>query len=87
MKMQSLDHLKNEKVKVGIKQCLREINEGKALELYVAQDAQPHVLKKIISLAGEKNISIHYVSTMKELGRACNIDVGAATAVILNNNN
>jgi large subunit ribosomal protein L7A len=33
-------------------------------------------------LAEERAVELEYVDSMKELGLACNIDVGAATAVI-----
>jgi len=69
------------KLKIGVKQTSRAIIENKALFIYIARDAEQHVVRRVIELATEKNIDIIYVGSMKELGRVCNIDVGAATAV------
>lgn len=73
----------NEQIKVGIKQTSRAITEGKALSVYIAKDADPFMLAPLIELAEQCQIPVVLVDTMKELGRACKIDVGAATAVIL----
>ncbi len=51
--------------------------------LYIAKDAEQHVTRRIIELADENDVPVVLVESMKELGRACNIDVGAATAVVL----
>ena len=40
------------------------------------------VVNPVIEIAKKKSVEIVYVESMKVLGRACNIDVGAATAVI-----
>jgi large subunit ribosomal protein L7A len=40
-------------------------------------------VRNIIEEAQNKNIQIVYVDSMKKLGKACGIDVGAATAVIV----
>ena len=73
----------NEKIKVGIKQTSRAISEGKAFKVYIAKDADPYMVCSLIELTEASQIPIELVETMKELGKACKIDVGAATAVIL----
>jgi large subunit ribosomal protein L7A len=73
----------NEKLKIGVKQTTKAINEGIALKVYVAKDADEYITRRIVELAEEKNVEIVYVETTKQLGRACKIDVGAATAVIV----
>jgi len=80
--MQITNLAKHSKISVGVKQSLKMISTDKASVLFVANDADKFVVKQVIELATEKSIEIVYVDTMKELGRACNIDVGAATAVI-----
>jgi large subunit ribosomal protein L7A len=69
--------------KIGIKQSSKAISSGTAKALFVAKDAEQHVVRSIVKLAEEKDIEIIYVEDMMELGRACSIDVGAATAVIV----
>jgi large subunit ribosomal protein L7A len=72
-----------DKVLVGVKQAARAIAEDKVLKVYVARDAEQHVTQKVIELASEKSLEIEYLVSMKELGKLCKIDVGAATAVLL----
>lgn len=77
-------HIQTEgKLKIGKKQALKAINNNTAHAVYIARDAEEHVTRQLIELATEKHIEIIYVETMKQLGRACKIDVGAATAVIV----
>ena len=80
--MQLIDLAKHSKISVGIKQSTKAIATDKAVVLFVASDADQFVVKQVIDLASQKSVEIVYIETMKELGRACNIDVGAATAVI-----
>ncbi len=77
-------HIPSEgKLKIGAKQALKALNNDAAYAVYIAKDAEEHVTRQLIDLAAEKSIEIIYVETMKQLGRACKIDVGAATAVIV----
>lgn len=77
-------HIPSEgKLKIGAKQALKALNNDVAYAVYIAKDAEEHVTRQLIDLAAEKSIEIIYVETMKQLGRACKIDVGAATAVIV----
>lgn len=69
--------------KIGIKQSTRALIEDRAVKLFIARDVDPHVVRRIIALAEEKQVPVEYVETMAELGTACQIDVGAATAVVI----
>lgn len=69
--------------RIGIKQSVKAITSGQAMTLFVAKDAEQHVVRSILKLAEERNVLVVYVEDMLTLGRACNIDVGAATAVIV----
>jgi len=42
-----------------------------------------HTKQQSIELCIKNNIPIVYVDTMKQLGKACNIDVGASVACLL----
>ena len=75
--------LNNKNVKIGIKQSSKAVLLGKAMKVFIAADAEEHVVRRLIILAKENDVEIEEVSSMEELGKACNIDVGAATAVII----
>ena len=72
-----------QKRKIGIKQSLKTIKSDQALALFIAKDAEQYVVRSIVLLAEEKQVPIIYIEDMMTLGKACNIDVGAATAVIV----
>ncbi|MDP5276875.1 50S ribosomal protein L7ae-like protein [Chengkuizengella axinellae] len=73
-----------DRLSIGTKQTLKVIERGSATEVYVAEDADPKVTNKVISLCKEKNVNLIYVDSMKQLGKACGIEVGAAVAAIIN---
>lgn len=72
------------KVIVGSKQVIKAIISGNAKEVLVALDAEKRITGPVVNHAMKNNVRVVYINTMKELGRNCNIDVGAATAVIEN---
>ncbi|MVP02263.1 ribosomal L7Ae/L30e/S12e/Gadd45 family protein [Paenibacillus lutrae] len=72
------------KLSVGTKQATKSVELGKALEVIVAKDADPRMIDKIVNLCLKSGIEITYVDSMKLLGKACGIDVGAAVAAIIN---
>jgi large subunit ribosomal protein L7A len=74
--------LQAEHVKIGTKQTLKVLETGNALEVFVAKDADPRVTAKVIQLCKKAGVTITYVDTMKMLGKACGIEVGAATAAL-----
>jgi large subunit ribosomal protein L7A len=67
---------------VGIKQSIKAIKSGEAKAVYAALDADTKLIDPVVKLAQENSLDVHYVNTMKDLGRLCGIDVGAATAVL-----
>ena len=71
------------KVVIGKKQTLRFLVKNEVDKVFISKDADVHVTKDIIDLCNDKNIEIIYFNNMKELGRACNIDVNAAAAAVL----
>jgi large subunit ribosomal protein L7A len=77
-----VDRLLGKKV-IGIKQSAKALNSGEGKILYVASDAQNDLVKPVIELAENLNVEIRFVDTMKELGRLCGIDVGAAVTLLL----
>ncbi|HBM75776.1 MAG TPA: 50S ribosomal protein L7ae-like protein [Clostridiaceae bacterium] len=69
---------------VGVKQTLKVIKGGKASIVYIAKDAEDRVTIPVSELCRQNSIELIYVNTMKELGHMCGIDVGAATAALIN---
>lgn len=68
---------------VGTKQTVRALREGNVREVIVAEDADPAIMNKIIEAAKEANVPITKVDSMKKLGKACKIQVGAAAVAII----
>ncbi|NDI36984.1 50S ribosomal protein L7ae-like protein [Chengkuizengella sediminis] len=72
------------RLSIGTKQTLKVVERGSATEVYVAKDADPKVTTKVIMLCKDMNVNIIYVDSMKQLGKACGIEVGAAVAAVIN---
>lgn len=78
------EELKNKnKLVIGTKQSLKAIKEGNVETLFIAKDAERHVTRSVEEEAKNSNIQIVHVESMKKLGKACGIEVGASTVVIL----
>ncbi|GIN72213.1 ribosome-associated protein L7Ae-like [Bacillus sp. J14TS2] len=75
--------LQAENVIIGTKQTVRALKSGHVLEVLLASDAEPRIIHPIIQVAEEVNVPITMVDSMRELGKACGIDVGATAAAIL----
>lgn len=68
---------------VGTKQVKRAILGDKVERVFIAKDAEEKVVSDIKEKCHKKAIDVDYVDTMKELGKACGIEVSAATAALL----
>lgn len=68
---------------IGTKQTTKAVTKGIAVVVYVARDAEAHVTKPLLTLCQEQGVEICEVESMKELGKACGIEVGSASAAIL----
>nr|QGT51305.1 hypothetical protein Firmicute1046_3810 [uncultured Firmicutes bacterium] len=68
---------------VGLKQSGKAVRSGTAELAYIARDADMHVVFPFEKLCETKNIPIVYVNNMKELAKACRVDVPTAVAVLL----
>jgi len=69
-------------VVIGKKQTMKALKAGQIRELIIAEDADRHILDELLLLAEEARVPIVKVDSMKKLGKACGIDVGAATVAI-----
>lgn len=77
-----VNRLSGKKV-VGIKQTIKAIKSGEGRIVYIAKDADNKLINTVEELSMEHSLEIVYIETMKELGKLCGIDVGAASALIL----
>jgi large subunit ribosomal protein L7A len=68
---------------IGMKQTVKAIEQGLVKEVFIAKDADPKLTGKVKSLCEVKHVPCEVVDSMKRLGKACGIEVGAATAAIM----
>lgn len=78
-----LDGLKNGKKVIGIKQSTRAVEDGRAKCAFIAADSSDSIRLPFVSLCKKNGVEIVEVESMEILGKACEIDVGSAVAVIL----
>ena len=78
-----LEELKQGQKVVGAKQTRRALNDGRALRVYLAEDADPGVTEPIEALCAQKGVDMVKAPGMRELGQACGIAVGAAVAALV----
>ena len=78
-----LEELKSAKKVVGIKQLRKALNAGGVQKVFIAEDADPLLTDPIAERCRQLDIPVISVPTMKQLGAACSICVGAAVAAIL----
>lgn len=74
--------LQAQDVIIGTKQTLRALEEEIVSKVIIARDAELRVISKVEQLANAKGIQLEYADSMKQLGKACKIEVGAATVAI-----
>lgn len=68
---------------VGAKQIRKAVSAGTATQVFLARNADPAITEPIEALCLKHSVRCLWVSSMKELGRACGIDVGAAAAAVI----
>jgi large subunit ribosomal protein L7A len=67
---------------IGTKQADKALKAGKVIEIVVALDADPKLTAKVSNTALENNIPVLHVDSMRKLGKACGIEVGASVVAI-----
>ncbi|ADP34748.1 50S ribosomal protein L7ae-like protein [Bacillus atrophaeus] len=68
---------------IGTKQTVKALKRGSVKEVVVAKDADPILTSSVIKLAKDQGIAVSVVESMKKLGKACGIEVGAAAVAIM----
>ena len=75
-----LEELKTSQKVVGIKQTRRALDGGAVKTLFLARDADPALVEPLEAQARERGVAVCWADTMRALGAACGIAVGAAVA-------
>ncbi len=78
-----IDNLKTKKKTVGFKQSVKAIQAGKAEIVYLARDCDKKIQDTIVSLCEKHSAQLSYADSMKLLGKASGIDVGASVVCLL----
>ena len=78
-----MDRIRSAEHVVGLKQSRKMIEAGKAEIVFIARDADMHIVFPVEKLCREKNAEVVYVNNMKELAKACHVEVPTAIAVIV----
>jgi large subunit ribosomal protein L7A len=81
-----LEDLRKVKKTVGTKQSLKAVENGTAKTVFIARDADEKITVNLVRLCEKNAIKVVFVDNMKQLGKACGIDVGAAVAALLKDN-
>jgi large subunit ribosomal protein L7A len=71
------------KIIVGTKQSVKALVNNEVKEIVIAEDADFRITQKVIQSAEQLHIPLTKVSSMKKLGKACGIEVGAAAVAII----
>lgn len=78
-----LEEFRSAKKVVGIKQSIKAVERGEAKVALIAKDADERIINDFREKCAKNSVEVIYVDTMKQLGKMCSIEVGAAAAVVL----
>ena len=78
-----LPKIDKNKVVVGAKQLRKAMEKGTVECVCLARNADPAITEPLEQQCKARNISYIWVTSMRELGDACGIDVGAAAAAVV----
>ena len=78
-----LQELKTAPKVTGAKQVSRSLKAGRALRVYIAEDADPRIIQPVEAICQNAGVPVERVATMADLGAACGISVGSAVAAVL----
>ncbi len=81
---EALDRLRGAEFRaVGSNQTAKAIEKGRAQIVFVAKDADRRVVEGVLAAARDRGVEVMEIPSMRDLGRACGIAVGASAAAIL----
>lgn len=67
---------------IGTKQTMKAIKNSEVTEVFIAIDADEHIVNNIIAAANKHGIPYVEVDSKKALGKACGIEVAATVVAI-----
>ena len=77
------ERLHTDRKLIGTKQVLKALKAGRVAAVYVADDADPILREPLVEQCRAEGVELVEIATMKELGKLCQIHVGAACAALL----
>jgi len=77
-----LELLKGSNKAIGIKQTIKAVEADNAKIVFIARDADEKIVGGLKELCLSKKIELYYADTMKQLGKACGIEVGASAVCL-----
>lgn len=81
--MLPLEEIKNGNKVIGTKQVKKAIARGSVKRVFIAGDAEPHVIEPIKEMCADHKVEVEVVEKMETLGKACGIEVGSAAVALL----
>ena len=78
MKLEALGQMN---ITVGTKSLIRRLNAGEVREVFLAEDADLYLKKKLSALCEEKGVP--EAPSMLALGQACGVKIGTAAVGVL----
>jgi large subunit ribosomal protein L7A len=78
-----LDELKDGNKVIGSKQVKKAVSQGIVRKVFIAKNAEPHIIEPLKQLCSQNQVEITLVDTMQYLGEACGIEVGSAAVALL----
>jgi large subunit ribosomal protein L7Ae len=84
LQKQILELVSKSKTKVGVNEVTKSLDRGIAKLIVIAQDVDPkEIVKHLPDMAKQKGVSIAYVSSKAELGKAAGKNVAASSVAII----
>ncbi|MBQ3761728.1 MAG: ribosomal L7Ae/L30e/S12e/Gadd45 family protein [Clostridia bacterium] len=78
-----MEQLKDRPHTAGLRTTLRAVENGKAVKVFIAQDADVFVRRRAQEAAQAAGIGYEYVPSMKELGESCALAIKTACAALI----
>ena len=78
-----LEILKGGNKAIGIKQTLKAVESNTAKVVFIARDADEKIVSNLKVLCLYNAVEVEYAESMKLLGKACGIEVGASAVCLL----
>lgn len=78
-----ISELEKKALKTGFKEVMNVLSQNRAARVIIAEDCEDKIKIPVSEAAQKSGISAEYANSMKELGKACGIDVGASCAAVL----